>query len=574
MKSQQLRKLAPELDSLRLGSGWKIDELSKPQIIVESSYGHSHPGSAHLDKLVDEAGIGIKEKGGRAANYFVTDICDGEAQGHDGMNYSLVSRDIMAAMMEIHVKATPFDAGVFIASCDKSVPAHLMAIARLDMPAIFMPGGIMKAGPNLLTLEQIGTYSAQYERKEITEEQFMVYKRDACPDCGACSFMGTASTMQVMAEALGIALPGSALIPAHLPELKETTRKAGEHALGLAKEELKPSDIMTIQAFENAIMVHAAIAGSSNSLLHLPAIAHELGIQLSPDLFDKIHRKIPYLLNIRPSGFWPGEYFWYAGGVPAIMEEIKEFLHLEVKTVTGKTLGENLNDLQLNGFYENCHKYLPALGVKVGDIIKPLHTPIKAQGAIAILKGNLAPEGAVVKHSAISPRLMQVTLKARVFDCEENAIEAVLQKKIHPGEAVFIRYEGPKGSGMPEMFYTTEAIASDPELEETIALITDGRFSGATRGPAIGHVSPEASEGGPIALVENDDLIRIDIPARTLDIIGTDSIERSVEEIKKILSERRAHWIKPESQYKKGILDIYTHNSVSPMKGAYMEFFM
>lgn len=574
MKSQQLRKLAPELDSLRLGSGWKIDELSKPQIIVESSYGHSHPGSAHLDKLVDEAGIGIKEKGGRAANYFVTDICDGEAQGHDGMNYSLVSRDIMAAMMEIHVKATPFDAGVFIASCDKSVPAHLMAIARLDMPAIFMPGGIMKAGPNLLTLEQIGTYSAQYERKEITEEQFMVYKRDACPDCGACSFMGTASTMQVMAEALGIALPGSALIPAHLPELKETARKAGEHALGLAKEELKPSDIMTIQAFENAIMVHAAIAGSSNSLLHLPAIAHELGIQLSPDLFDKIHRKIPYLLNIRPSGFWPGEYFWYAGGVPAIMEEIKEFLHLDVMTVTGKTLEENLKDLQLNGFYENCHKYLPTLGVKVGDIIKPLHTPIKAQGAIAILKGNLAPEGAVVKHSAISPRLMQVTLKARVFDCEENAIEAVLQKKIHPGEAVFIRYEGPKGSGMPEMFYTTEAIASDPELVETIALITDGRFSGATRGPAIGHVSPEASEGGPIALVENDDLIRIDIPARTLDIIGTDSIERSVEEIEKILSERRAHWIKPESQYKKGILDIYTHNSISPMKGAYMEFFM
>ena len=539
MKSQQLRKLAPELDSLRLGSGWKIDELSKPQIIVESSYGHSHPGSAHLDKLVDEAGIGIKEKGGRAANYFVTDICDGEAQGHDGMNYSLVSRDIMAAMMEIHVKATPFDAGVFIASCDKSVPAHLMAIARLDMPAIFMPGGIMKAGPNLLTLEQIGTYSAQYERKEITEEQFMVYKRDACPDCGACSFMGTASTMQVMAEALGIALPGSALIPAHLPELKETARKAGEHALGLAKEELKPSDIMTIQAFENAIMVHAAIAGSSNSLLHLPAIAHELGIQLSPDLFDKIHRKIPYLLNIRPSGFWPGEYFWYAGGVPAIMEEIKEFLHLDVMTVTGKTLEENLKDLQLNGFCENCHKYLPTLRVKVGDIIKPLHTPIKAQGAIAILKGNLAPEGAVVKHSAISPRLMQVTLKARVFDCEENAIEAVLQKKIHPGEAVFIRYEGPKGSGMPEMFYTTEAIASDPELVETIALITDGRFSGATRGPAIGHVSPEASEGGPIALVENDDLIRIDIPARTLDIIGTDSIERSVEEIEKILSERR-----------------------------------
>lgn len=574
MKSQQLRKLAPELDSLRLGSGWKIEELSKPQIIVESSYGHSHPGSAHLDKLVHEAGIGIENEGGRAANYYVTDICDGEAQGHDGMNYSLVSRDIMAAMMEIHVKATPFDAGVFIASCDKSVPAHLMAISRLDMPALFMPGGIMKAGPNLLTLEQIGTYSAQYERKEITEEQFMTYKRDACPDCGACSFMGTASTMQVMAEALGMALPGSALIPAHLPELKAAARKAGERSLGLASEELKPSDIMTTQAFENAIMVHAAIAGSSNSLLHLPAIAHELGIRLSPDLFDKIHREIPYLLNIRPSGYWPGEYFWYAGGVPAIMEEIREFLHLDVMTVTGKTLGENLDETRHNGFYDHCHAYLPALGVKATDIIHPLHAPIKTQGAIAILKGNLAPEGAVVKHSAISPRLMRVTLKARVFDCEEKAIEAVLQKRIHPGEAVFIRYEGPKGSGMPEMFYTTEAIASDPELVETIALITDGRFSGATRGPAIGHVSPEASEGGPIALVENDDLIRIDIPARRLDIIGVNGTGKSAEEMEIILSERRAHWKKPESKYKNGILDIYTHNSVSPMKGAYMEFFM
>lgn len=574
MKSQQLRKLAPELDSLRLGSGWKIEELSKPQIIVESSYGHSHPGSAHLDKLVHEAGIGIKNEGGRAANYYVTDICDGEAQGHDGMNYSLVSRDIMAAMMEIHVKATPFDAGIFIASCDKSVPAHLMAISRLDMPALFMPGGIMKAGPNLLTLEQIGTYSAQYERKEITEEQFMTYKRDACPDCGACSFMGTASTMQVMAEALGMALPGSALIPAHLPELKIAARKAGERALGLATEALKPSDIMTIRSFENAIMVHAAIAGSSNSLLHLPAIAHELGIRLSPDLFDKIHREIPYLLNIRPSGYWPGEYFWYAGGVPAIMEEIREFLHLDVMTVTGKTLGQNLDETRQNGFYDHCHAYLPALGVKATDIIHPLHAPIKAQGAIAILKGNLAPEGAVVKHSAISPRLMRVTLKARVFDCEEKAIEAVLQKRIHPGEAVFIRYEGPKGSGMPEMFYTTEAIASDPELVETIALITDGRFSGATRGPAIGHVSPEASEGGPIALVENDDLIRIDIPARRIDIIGVNGTEKSAEEMENILSERRVRWKKPESKYKNGILDIYTHNSVSPMKGAYMEFFM
>ncbi|MFV0581611.1 MAG: dihydroxy-acid dehydratase [Parabacteroides gordonii] len=571
MKSQELRRLAPEIDSLRLGSGWSIGDLSKPQIIVESSYGHSHPGSAHLNTLVEEAGKGVGDAGGRAANYYVTDICDGEAQGHDGMNYSLVSRDIMAAMMEIHVKATPFDAGVFITSCDKSVPAHLMAIARLNMPAILVPGGIMKAGPNLLTLEQIGKYNAQYERKEISEEQFLAYKKDACPSCGACSFMGTASTMQVMAEALGIALPGSALIPTHIHYLKETSRRAGQRAVELGSEELLPSDILTIDAFKNAIMVHAAIAGSSNSLLHLPAIAHELGIQLPPELFDELHRKIPFLLNIRPSGFWPGEYFWYAGGVPAIMEELKDVLNLDVRTVTGKYLGENLETLRQNGFYEGCRKYLPPLGVKVGDIIKPFDNPIRKQGAIAILKGNLAPEGAVVKHAAISPNLMQATLTARVFDSEEEALQAVLQKDIHPGDAVFIRYEGPKGSGMPEMFYTTEAIASDPELAESIALITDGRFSGATRGPAIGHVSPEAHEGGPIALVEDGDLIHIDIPARKLEITGTNGIQQAPEEVDRILSERRTLWSKPASRHTRGILDIFTHNSASPMKGAYME---
>lgn len=571
MKSQELRKKAPELDSLRLGSGWSIEELSKPQIIVESSYGHSHPGSAHLNRLVHETNKAIYNGGARPANYYVTDICDGEAQGHDGMNYSLVSRDIITAMIEIHVKATPFDAGVFITSCDKSIPAHLMAIARLNMPAVFMPGGIMKSGPNLLTLEQIGKYSAMYERGEITEEEFMQYKRNACPACGACSFMGTASTMQVMTEALGLALPGSALIPTHTGELEKAAIKAGECAVKLAHSPILPSQILTMEAFENAIMVHAAIAGSSNSLLHLPAIAHEIGITLTPELFDRIHRKIPYILNIRPSGYWPGEYFWYAGGTPAIMEEIKEHLHLDVTTVTGKTLGENLEELRQTDFYANCKQYLNQYKLTQSDLIKTTKKPIRPEGAIAILKGNLAPEGAVVKHSAVSPKLMQVTLKARVFDCEEDALQAVLKKDIVPGEAVFIRYEGPKGSGMPEMFYTTEAIASDPELIETVALITDGRFSGATRGPAIGHVSPEASEGGPIALVEDGDLIRIDIPARSLDIIGIKGEEKTPEEVNAILSERREQWVKPAPRYNDGILSIYTRNCVSPMKGGYME---
>lgn len=571
MKSQELRKKAPELDSLRLGSGWKVEDLSKPQIIVESSYGHSHPGSAHLNRLVHEVNRVIYAEGGRPANYYVTDICDGEAQGHDGMNYSLVSRDIMAAMIEIHVKATPFDAGVFVTSCDKSVPAHLMAIARLDMPAVFVPGGIMKSGPDLLTLEQIGKYSAMFERGEISEEQFMEYKRNACPSCGACSFMGTASTMQVIAEALGLALPGSALIPTHIGELEKATSRAGECAMQLAYNPITPSQILTEEAFENAIMVHAAIAGSSNSLLHLPAIAHEVGITLTPDLFDRIHRKIPYILNIRPSGFWPGEYFWYAGGTPAIMEEIKEHLHLDALTVTGKTLGENLEDLRKTDYYTKCNSYLTQHNLTKSDVIKPIKSAIRPEGAIAILKGNLAPEGAVVKHSAVSPKLMQVTLKARVFDCEEDALQAVLKKDIVPGEAVFIRYEGPKGSGMPEMFYTTEAIASDDELIESVALITDGRFSGATRGPAIGHVSPEASEGGPIALVENGDLIRIDIPARSINIIGVKEEKKTSEEIVLILSERREHWVKPASRYNDGILSIYTRNCVSPMKGGYME---
>ncbi|MBE6044834.1 MAG: dihydroxy-acid dehydratase [Clostridium thermopalmarium] len=571
LRSQEIRNKAPEMDSLRLGSGWKVEELSKPQIIVESSYGHSHPGSAHLDILVEEACKGVNAKGGRPAKFFVTDICDGQAQGHDGMNYSLASREFMASMIETHVEATPYDAGVFIASCDKSMPAHLMAVARLDMPAVVVPGGIMDAGPNMLTLEQIGAYSAQYERGEITEEEFTKLKHNACPSCGACSFMGTASTMQVMAEALGVALPGTALMPATSENIKIAARNAGEHALKLVEMGIKPSEIMTKKAFENAIMVHAAIAGSSNSLLHIPAIAHELGIEIEADLFDDIHKRVPYILNIRPSGFYPGAYFWYAGGVPAIMEEIKDLLHLDVMTVTGKTLGENLEDLKKNGYYETCNKHLKALGIKKEDIVRSKDNPIQTQGAIAILKGNLAPEGAVVKHSAVSKKLMNVVLKAKTYDCEEDALKAVLTKEVKPGDAVFIRYEGPKGSGMPEMFYTTEAIASDPELVESIALITDGRYSGATRGPAIGHVSPEACEGGPIALVEDGDLIKIDIPGRILSIVGVNGEERTEKEIEEILRERKSRWVKPEPKYTKGVLGIYTKLAVSPMKGGYME---
>ncbi len=571
LKSQELREKAPEMDPLRIGMGWKVEELSKPQIIIESTFGQSHPGSAHLDQLVEAAYQGVNSSGGKAAKYFATDICDGQAQGHDGMNYSLASREYIANMIEIHVGATPFDAGVFIASCDKGMPAHLQAIARLDIPSVVLTGGIMQAGPDMLTLEQIGTYSAKYERNEITKEEFEYFKHNACPSCGACSFMGTASTMQIMAEALGMAMPGTALMPATAKELQRFAKLAGEQAVKLAEWHLKPSSIMTKEAFENAIMVHAAIAGSSNSLIHIPAIAYELGIDINPDTFDEIHRKIPYLLNIRPSGKFPGEYFWYAGGVPAIMEEIKEFLHLEVMTVTGKTLGENLKELRESSYYDSCYKYLSDRNVKKEDIIRSVQNPIQKEGAIAILRGNLAPEGAVVKHSALPKEMLHVVLRARPFDNEEEALNAVLKKEVMPGDAIFIRYEGPKGTGMPEMFYTTEAIASDPELASSTALITDGRFSGATRGPAIGHVSPEACEGGPIALVQKDDLIEIDIPSRTLHIIGVNNQKCSPEEVTNILTERAKTWQKPEQKYKKGALGVYTKLAVSAMKGGYMQ---
>lgn len=571
LKSQEVRAIAPEMDPLRMGMGWNVEDLEKPQIMVESTFGDSHPGSAHLLEFVEEAVRGINEHGGKGARYFATDICDGMAQGHDGINYSLASRDTIANMIEIHANATTFDAGVFVASCDKAVPAHLMAIGRLGIPSIVVTGGVMDAGPDLLTLEQIGMYSAMCQRGEITEEKLTYYKHNACPSCGACSFMGTASTMQVMAEALGLMLPGSALMPATCEDLKDVAYKAGVQAVELAKKGLKASDIVTMKSFENAIMVHAAISGSSNSLLHIPAIAHEFGFELDAEAFDRMHRGAHYLLDIRPAGKWPAQYFYYAGGVPRIMEEIKSMLHLDVMTVTGKTLGENLEDLKHNGFYEKCDTYLEKVGRKRTDIIRSFDNPIGTDGTIAILKGNLAPEGAEVKHTAVPKEMHRAILKARPFDCEEDAIEAVLTKKIRPGDAVFIRYEGPKGSGMPEMFYTTEAISSDEELGKSIALITDGRFSGASKGPAIGHVSPEAADGGPIALVEEGDLIEIDIPERILRIIGIHGVEMSPKEIDKELEKRRQAWQPKPKKYISGVLKIFSEHAVSPMKGGYME---
>lgn len=572
LQSQKIRKLAPEMDSLRMGMGWTEEDLEKPQILVESTFGDSHPGSAHLDRLVRKAVQGIRESGGKAARYYVTDICDGMAQGHDGINYSLASRDMIANMIEIHEKATTFDAGVFLASCDKSVPAILMGIGRVDIPAIVVTGGVMDAGPDLLTLEQIGAYSAMYERGEISEKQFAYYKRHACPSCGACSFMGTASTMQIMAEALGLMLPGSALMPATGAELGEAAYRAGKRSVELARAGVTARRIVTRESFVNAIYVHAAISGSTNSLLHLPAIAHEFGIEIDSETFDRIHRGAHYLLDIRPAGRWPAQFFHDAGGVPRVMEEIKSMLDLNVLTVTGRTLGENLEEIRKSGFYEKCESRLGKWHLRREDVIRPFDRPIGENGTIAILKGNLAPQGAVVKHSAVPKEMLgRVILRARPYDREEDALDAVLHHRVSPGDAVIIRYEGPKGSGMPEMFYTTEAISSDRELGTTIALITDGRFSGASKGPAVGHVSPEAAEGGPIALVEENDLIRLDIGRRTLDLVGVAGRPLPAGEIEKILARRKAKWKPKPERYPSGALHLYAKHAVSPMKGAYME---
>ena len=593
LRSQEVRTLAPENDPLKMGMGWKVEDLGKPQIMVESTFGDSHPGSAHLDQFVKQAVQAVNENGGKAARYFATDMCDGIAQGHDGINYSLAHRDAITNLVEAQANASVYDGGVFIASCDKSMPAMLMSIGRLkDMSAIVVTGGVMEAHTlpkkyvvddpacainELLTLEQIGKFDAWEKTGVIPNSQLDYYKHNACPSCGACSFMGTASTMQVTAEALGLTLPGTALLPSTSTDLREFARQAGRQAVWLSEHNLCPRDIVTKESFENLIMVHGAISGSTNSLLHIPAIAREFGIEMSADDFDRLHRGAHYLLNVRPAGEWPAQFFYYAGGVPRIMEEIKSMLHLDVMTVTGKTLGENLEELKKNGFYEHCDEILKektaglSREVTREDIIHSFDNAKGTNGSIAILKGNLAPEGCVIKHTACPKEMMKATLTAKPYDSEEACIAAVLDGEVKPGDAIFIRYEGPRGSGMPEMFYTGEAICADPKLASSVALITDGRFSGASRGPVIGHVSPEAAVGGPIALVEKDDLIQIDVEQRLLAIVGVKGEPKTPEEMDAILAERRAKWQPKPQKYTKGLLKLYAQHAVSPMKGAYME---
>ena len=566
-KSAPQRLLWAQFDALQMGSGWDEEDITKPQILLEDVFGDSHPGSVHLAGLMEQAKYGVFEKGGFPAQYHTTDICDGCAQGHDGMNYILASREAICDMIEVHGSVYPWDGMILAASCDKSIPAQLKAAARLDIPAIFIPGGSMRPGPDMTTSLVAGDISLRQKRKDaVTPQEVRDYKLTGCPSCGACTFLGTASTMQCMAEALGLTLPGAALMPATMRDILGNARMAGRKIMELIDRGIKVSDIVTREALENAVIIHSAIGGSTNATIHLPAIARELGIILEPELFDRINHQVPHLGNIAPSGEHLTEAFWFAGGIPVVELELRDMLHLDVMTVTGKTLGENLEALEKENFFQRNLGYLHNYGLEREQVIFPVEKA-REKGSVAILRGNLAPDGAVIKYSACTEDMRERKGPARVFNCEEDAYQAVVDKKVAPGDMLIIRYEGPRGSGMPEMLMTTEAIVCDEELNGEVALITDGRFSGATRGAAIGHVSPEAAAGGPLAFVEDGDILAYSVKNRSLDIVGIRGEEKSPEEIEEILQERRKAGILPRPE-RKGLLKRYTSHALSAMEGA------
>jgi len=484
LHSQKMREIGPEIDPLRLACGYSARDLTKPNILVESVYGESHPGSIHLDTLVKSAKRGIYEGGGAPLKYFCTDICDGIAQGTRGMDYSLVSREIIAGAVEFHARAGHFDGMVLISGCDKSVPAHLIAAARLKMPTIFVPGGVMDQWT--ITLEQVGTIYSEQKRKEMGKEEYDFLREYACPTYGTCAFLGTALTMQSLAEVLGLALPTSAVCPATSFEIRRLAQDAGSRIVELIDEKLTADRILTKDAFENAMIVHAAMAGSTNALLHLPAIMKELGFKFSLKRVSKINDEVPFIANVRPSGEHPANRLWFAGGVQKVMLELREYLNLDCMTVTGRTAGENLEELERTGFFKKRPLFLENYGLKVKDVIKSVDAPITKSGAIVVLKGNIGT--GIIKCSAVDENMFNFTGPARVFDSQEDAMKAIFGGKIRGGECIILRYEGPKANGMPEQFYVTEAISSNEKFNTSVALLTDGRFSGASRGPCIGHI--------------------------------------------------------------------------------------
>jgi len=530
--------------------GISKEEQKKPLVGIVSSYNEIVPGHMNLDKIVDAVKMGVAMAGGTPIVFPAIAVCDGIAMGHIGMKYSLVTRDLIADSTECMAMAHQFDALVMVPNCDKNVPGLLMAAARLNVPTVFVSGGPMLAGKmhgsktSLSSMfEAVGAHSAG----TMSDEELEEFECKACPTCGSCSGMYTANSMNCLTEALGMGLQGNGTIPAVYSDRIILAKHAGMKVMELLEKNIRPRDIMTEAAFMNALTVDMALGCSTNSMLHLPAIAHEVGIDLNLDIANEISAKTPNLCHLAPAGHSYIEELNEAGGVYAVMNELskKNLLNLDLMTVTGKTVGENIKDV---------HNTNP-------EVIRPIENPYSQTGGIAILKGNLAPDSGVVKRSAVVPEMMQHEGPARVFDCEEDAIAAIKGGKIVAGDVVVIRYEGPKGGpGMREMLNPTSAIAG-MGLGSSVALITDGRFSGASRGASIGHVSPEAAVGGPIALVKEGDIIKIDIDANTLDVLVSD------EE----MEARRKEWKPREPKVTTGYLARYASMVTSGNRGAILE---
>ena len=522
--------------SLMNALGFTKEEMKKPMIGVVCSYNEIVPGHMNLDKITEAVKMGIAEAGGLPVEFPAIAVCDGIAMGHVGMKYSLVTRDLIADSTECMAKAHQFDGLVMIPNCDKNVPGLLMAAARVNVPTVFVSGGPMLAGKvhgkkrSLSAMfEAVGTYEAG----KMSLDELKLYEENVCPTCGSCSGMYTANSMNCLTEVIGMGLPGNGTIPAVYSARIRLAKEAGYAVMQMVKENIRPRDIMTKNSFENALRVDMALGCSTNTMLHLPAIAHECGIELNMEYANAISDTTPNLCHLAPAGPTYMEDLNEAGGVSAVMKELskKNLLHLDGMTVTGKTTGENI---------EHARNLNP-------EVIRPIENPFMPNGGIAVLKGNLAPDTGVVKRSAVAPEMMVHEGPARVFDSEDDAILAIKGGKIHDGDVVVIRYEGPKGGpGMREMLNPTSAIMG-MGLGSTVALITDGRFSGASRGASIGHVSPEAAVGGPIALVEEGDIISIDIPKNKLEMkVSDEEIERRRKNWKATFSAIR-HWLPAET---------------------------
>lgn len=568
LHSQEMR-WGPEVDPLRIGCGWSPEDLGKPWLLVESSAGESHPGSVHLGELSGLVREGAREAGLAVGRYCCTDTCDGIAQGTEAMGYSLPSRELMSMAAELHFVSGHFDGWVAVSGCDKAIPAHLLAAARLDQPAAFLPGGVMHTGPGDISVDRMGELYARLKRGEISEETYRYHSLTAAPCAGACNFLGTAVTMQIMTEALGLALPATACCPTTAAEQEDLARQTGAAASRLIDKGTTTGEIITPRSLRNALIVHAAIGGSSNAMLHLPALAEELDIEFSWRQVREVNDLVPWILNLRPSGQHTADLFWYAGGVPRLMWEIRGYLDLDVPTVTGAPLGDNLERLKADGFFSEQPRLLENHGLGVDDIIRPVDRPLNPRGSLAVLKGNLA-RLAVAKRSAVAPAMMDFTGRARVFDGQQAALEAVLAGAIKPGDAIVVRYEGPRATGMPEMFYLTAALASEAALTEGAALITDGRFSGATRGPCVGHVCPEAAESGPIAAVRDGDLIHIDLKSGLIELEGTERGPLNPEAMAAEISERLSLLPPWQAPQRSGLLRLYTGLAGPADEGALM----